>query len=81
VEIAVAQDARLLEMRAALSLGRFLTAEGSVANAERVLRDALGRMHAGFESLELLEARAVCQSFSQSGGGPQRPSATGERHG
>ena len=81
VEIAVAQDARLLEMRAALSLGRFLGAEGSVADAERVLKDTLSRMHAGFESLELLEARTVCQAFSQLAEGPQRSSVTGERHG
>ena len=64
VEIAVGQDARLLEMRAALSLGRFLRGEGATEEARRVLSGAVDRMRTGFDSPELSEAKTILRELS-----------------
>ena len=64
VGIAANQDARLLEMRAALSLGRFLRREGATEDAMRVLSSASDRMRTGFDSPELFEAKTILRELS-----------------
>ena len=64
VGIAANQDARLLEMRAALSLGRFLRQEGATEDARRVLSNASDRMRTGFDSPELFEAKTILRELS-----------------
>ena len=59
--LAVEQDARLLEMRAALSLGTLLMQNGAADDAVRVLSASVARMPAGFVSPEFLQAKAVLQ--------------------
>lgn len=53
------QDARLLEMRAALSLNSILANTGAVDDGTRMLSETVSRMHDGFQSKELLEASSI----------------------
>ena len=50
------QDARLLELRAALSLSSLLASGGEAEQGRKVIREAVDRMHEGFQSVELQQA-------------------------
>jgi tetratricopeptide (TPR) repeat protein len=81
LEIATSQEARLLEIRAALSMARFLEQEGSGAEALRVLTDSVGRVTAGLKSPEFSEASQACRELSQSIERSGGLSISGEAHG
>jgi tetratricopeptide (TPR) repeat protein len=61
LRIAREQDARLLELRAALSLARWMDTDGPEGDGARVLRQTVERMHAGFDSDEYRQALSVLQ--------------------
>ncbi|PYQ06664.1 MAG: hypothetical protein DMF82_05645 [Acidobacteria bacterium] len=59
IEIARRQDARALELRAALSMSRLQREHGREADARRTLLDACARFSEGLETADLREARAL----------------------
>jgi adenylate cyclase len=65
---AAAQDARSLELRAAMSLCRLSRHTGDQARARSVLADIYGRFTEGFETRDLKEARALIRDT----GSPRR---------
>jgi tetratricopeptide (TPR) repeat protein len=58
-QMAREQDARLLELRAALSLNSTFASTGAVDDGTRILRETVSRMHDGFQSSELREASFI----------------------
>lgn len=61
LETAQQQDARLLELRTALSLSSVLTSSGETDEGKKVLRESVERMHDGFQSIELQQAGLVLE--------------------
>jgi len=59
IEVARRQQARWLELRAAMSLGRLRQQQGRADEACRLVADVLGGFTEGFETAHLREARAL----------------------
>jgi len=57
--VARSQQARSLELRAAMSLGRLRQAQGKLEEARGLVREVYGRMTEGFDTPDLREARAA----------------------
>jgi len=51
-------EAKALEVRAAMSLGRLWKARGKRANAHRLLAEVYGRFSEGFDTADLTQAKA-----------------------
>jgi predicted ATPase len=62
LEIAHGQSARLLELRAAVSLGRMLSSSGKRSEAQRLLEECYGWFTEGFTAPDLVEATKVIGS-------------------
>ena len=65
-EIAQAQEAKSLELRAAASLGRLLGAQGRRAEARAVLAPVYGWFTEGFDTRDLVEAKALLEELATS---------------
>jgi adenylate cyclase len=59
VEVARRQEAKMLELRAGMSLARLLEARGRVKEARQLLAEIYGRFDEGFETAELQAAAAL----------------------
>ena len=59
IEIARRQEAKLLELRAAMSLSRLWQQQGKKAEARRLLSDIYNWFTEGFDTKDLQEARAL----------------------
>ena len=64
LDVAREQGARSLELRAAMSLGRLRRDQGNSAEALGLVEGAFGKMTEGFETKDLIEAKALIESFS-----------------
>jgi len=64
MEVAGEQEARMLELRAAVSLARLWQSQGKHGAARKVLAEAYGWFEEGFETHDLEAARAVLRSLS-----------------
>lgn len=64
VHLAHAQQARLLSLRATVSLCRLRAAHGKTADAQTTLSNEYGWFTEGFESIDLIEARALLTELS-----------------
>ena len=64
LEIARHQQARSLELRATLSLGRLWHERGPEAEARQRLEEIYGWFTEGFETLDLQEARALLEELN-----------------
>jgi class 3 adenylate cyclase/predicted ATPase len=62
--VAAQQGARSLELRAALSLARWLARHGCAAEARAVLGDAYARFTEGFDTTDLRAARALLEELA-----------------
>jgi len=65
IECARRQEARSLELRAAISLSRLWRGQGKHADARTLLAEIYGWFTEGFETRDLKEARAVLDELSQ----------------
>jgi adenylate cyclase len=61
--VARRQEARSLELRAALSLARLVQRGGDAAEARRLLADIYGRFTEGFQTPDLQEAKLLLESL------------------
>jgi predicted ATPase len=61
--VARRQQAKSLELRAAMSLGRLWQQQGKPSEARRLLADVYGWFSEGFETADLQEARALLEEF------------------
>jgi adenylate cyclase len=59
LDVARAQQARSLELRAAMSLVRLRAPSGRTDGARRALADVLGWFSEGFDTADLRDARAL----------------------
>jgi predicted ATPase len=64
LEIAQKREARMLELRAAISLSRLWQGQGKAADGRRLLSDAYGRLTEGFTTVDLKEAKALLEELS-----------------
>jgi adenylate cyclase len=64
IGIARQQQAKSLELRAVLSLGRLWQAQGRAAEARQVLAEIYEWFTEGFDTAHLLEARALLEELS-----------------
>jgi predicted ATPase len=64
LEIAQARQARMLELRAAMSLSRLWREQGKAEQGRRLLNDAYGRLTEGFTTADLKEAGALLADLS-----------------
>ena len=64
LEVARAQGARLLELRAALSLARLWRDQGKVAQARELLAPVYGWFTEGFDTRDLKEAKALLEELA-----------------
>jgi hypothetical protein len=62
LEVAQEWQARMLALRAALSLSRLWRAQGKTEASQRLLSDAYGRLTEGFTTADLLEARELLEN-------------------
>jgi predicted ATPase len=62
--IARRQGAKSLELRAAMSLGRFYFQQGKKEEAHRMLAEIYGWFTEGFDTVDLQEAKALLQVVS-----------------
>lgn len=65
IEIARRQDAKLFELRAAMSLSRLWQDQGKRADAHRILAEVSGWFTEGFESVDLKEARELLAELGE----------------
>lgn len=72
IDIAGRQQARLLELRAAVSLGRLWQAQGRKGEARQKLSGIYGWFSEGFETADLQEAKALLETL---GGAVEQPDA------
>jgi TOMM system kinase/cyclase fusion protein len=64
LEVARGQGARALELRASMSLGRLRLRQGRRRDARRQLADIYGRFTEGFETADLIEAKALLEALA-----------------
>ncbi len=64
LEVAQARHARMLELRAAISLSRLWREQGKAEQGRRLLSDAYGRLTEGFTTADLQEARTLLADLS-----------------
>jgi predicted ATPase len=64
IAIAGRQKAKSLELRAVLSLARLWQAQGKTREAHEALSSVYGWFTEGFETIDLVEARAMLASLS-----------------
>jgi hypothetical protein len=64
LEVAQERDARILELRAAVSLCRLWREQGKPAQGRRLLSDAYARLTEGFTTADLKEATALLADLS-----------------
>lgn len=64
IEIAQRQEAKLLELRASVSLGRLWRRQGKVAQARQLLTTLYGWFTEGFDTVDLQEARTLLEELS-----------------
>lgn len=64
LEIAQERQARMLELRAAMSLSRLWREQGKAEHGRRMLSDAFERLTEGFTTADLKEARALLADLS-----------------
>ena len=64
LEIAQERHARMLELRAAISLSRLWREQGKAEQGRRLLTDAYGRLTEGFTTADLKEAQALLAELS-----------------
>jgi predicted ATPase len=65
LDIARDRDAKAWELRAATSLARLFQARGRHAEAEKILRPACEWFTEGFDTADLLDARALLDAVSK----------------
>jgi predicted ATPase len=68
--VARGQQARALELRAAISLARLWANQGRKRDARELLAGVHGAFTEGFETADLRQARALLEALAQDGGGP-----------
>jgi predicted ATPase/DNA-binding winged helix-turn-helix (wHTH) protein len=71
--VARAQQAKALELRAALSLSRLWQQQGQRVAAHALLAPIYGWFTEGFDTTDLQEAKALLEELSSSGAGPGVP--------
>jgi predicted ATPase len=59
LDVARRQGAKILELRAAMSLARLLDGQGRAAEGQPLLADCYARFTEGFDTLDLQEAREL----------------------
>ena len=64
IEIAARQEAKLLELRAATSLGELWLDQGKHEKARPLLEGILGRFAEGYDNPDLIEARELLEQLS-----------------
>ncbi len=66
IKIAQRQKAKSLELRAVMSLARLIQKQGRKEEARRMLKETYGWFTEGFDTADLIEARALLDDFSGS---------------
>ena len=64
IEIAVVQDAKMLEIRAATRLARLWQSQGKTTEARSLLAPVYGWFTEGFDTADLKEAKALLDELS-----------------
>jgi predicted ATPase len=64
IEVARRQEAKLLELRATVSLGRLWQSKRKRAEARRMLAEIYGWFTEGFDTVDLQEAKALLEKLS-----------------
>ncbi|MBI4639199.1 MAG: hypothetical protein HY731_00790 [Candidatus Tectomicrobia bacterium] len=64
LDIARRQQAKSLELRAAVSMSRLWQSQGKKAEARKLLAEVYGWFTEGFETADLKEARALLEEIS-----------------
>lgn len=64
IAIAQAQRAKSLELRATMSLARLFQKQGRIAEARKMLAEIYGWFTEGFDTLDLIEAKALMDELS-----------------
>jgi predicted ATPase len=64
IEVARRQEARSLELRATVSLGRLWQSQGKREEARRMLAEIYGWFTEGFDTVDLQEAKALLEKLS-----------------
>ena len=64
IELAQRQEAKLLELRASISLGRLWQRQGKAAQARRLLATLYGWFTEGFNTADLQEAKTLLEELS-----------------
>ena len=67
LEVARQREARMLELRAAVSLAHLRQRQGVPAEAYRPLAEVYGRFSEGFDRPDLQEARAALEQMARPG--------------
>jgi predicted ATPase len=78
IEIARKQKAKLLELRATVSLSRLWQAQGKHEEAHRMLAEIYGWFTEGFDTTDLKEAKALLEVFYQTRSNDLRGSGTAD---
>ncbi|GIX48550.1 MAG: adenylate/guanylate cyclase domain-containing protein [Candidatus Tectimicrobiota bacterium] len=73
MHIARRQQARMLQLRAAICLGRLLLQQGKTADARHVVAPLYDGFTEGFDIADLYDARALLDLCQQDGNRPQKP--------
>jgi len=64
LDVARRQEAKSLELRAAMSLSRLWQRQGKCAEARQLLADIYGWFTEGFDTADLQEAKALLEALS-----------------
>jgi predicted ATPase len=73
LRVARRQSARSLELRAAMSLARLWRSQGKVKEAGALLGAVYSAFDEGFESRDLVQAKALIEELGTGSGGPTTP--------